>query len=259
MPKNSPEDVKEYYNRMTASYLDIYGDVIQAFRPTDTEKLLDHIARSAGINWNMKVLDLGCGVAGPATYFSKKWNVSIDAVTVSDVQAQIAAEKISQENLDEKVRVHTGDYHQLEQLPIADDCYDVVLFLESLGHSYDIRLAIQQAVQKLKTGGILYIKDFYKKKGENSGEQQKIDKVIRNINRHYAYNTLDLEALKDAVLKAGLKPVFVQPFDFMDDISVRYYFEQANNIDIFEGLQEFYPAEWLEIKCIKPKLPPSVI
>lgn len=251
MHKNDSDDVKEYYNRMTASYLDIYGDVIQAFRPADTERLLDYIARSAGINWNMKVLDLGCGVAGPATYFSKKWNVSIDAVTVSDVQAQIAAEKISQENLDEKVRVHTGDYHQLEQLPIADDCYDVVLFLESLGHSYDIQLAVGEAARKLKAGGILYIKDFYRKKGESSSEQQKIDAIIRNIDRHYAYNTLDLETLKTALLRAGFKIVFVQPFDFMDDISVRYNFEQANDIDIFEGVPEFYPAEWLEIKCIK--------
>ena len=65
MSKSSPEQVKQYYNEMTKSYLDIYGDVIQAFRPTDTVKLLDYIGRSAGINWNLNVLDLGCGVAGP--------------------------------------------------------------------------------------------------------------------------------------------------------------------------------------------------
>lgn len=252
MPKNSPEDVKVYYNRMTASYLDIYGDVIQAFRPADTEKLLDYIARSAGINWNMNVLDLGCGVAGPSIYFAKKWNVHIDAVTVSEVQAEIASKKIVQENLQDNINIHTGDYHQLEQLPIADSHYDAALFLESLGHSYDTRLAIWQAAQKLKKGGVLYIKDFYKKKGDNIAAQQKIDKIIGNINQQYAYNTLSLEDVKDALLQAGLTIEFIRPFDFLDDISVRYNFEQANNIDIFEDIPEFYPAEWLEIKCVKP-------
>lgn len=251
MNTSSPDQVKDYYNKMTPSYLKIYGDVIQAFRPVDTEKLLDYVGRSAGINWNLNVLDLGCGVAGPAIHFVKRWNAQIDGVTISDVQYNEGNNKIEKEQLNQKIRLHLGDYHHLEKFQLKDNSYDVVLFLESLGHSDNIALAIKQASDKLKTGGSLYIKDFYKKKSTDSAEQSKIDRVIGNINKYYSYNTLDLTEVENILHDNGLKIVLLQPFDFADDITVRYDFEKENAIDIFEGQPEFYPADWLEIKCIK--------
>ncbi len=250
MDKSSPEQVRNYYNMMTQSYLDIYGDVIQAFRPSDTDKLLDYIGRSAGINWNVNVLDLGCGVAGPAIYFAKRWNANVDGVTISEVQIKEGNNKIEKADLDNKIKLYLGDYHHLDSNMIKDNYYDVVLYLESLGHSNDVQSAIQQAADKLKTGGVLYIKDFYKKKVENKNEQQKIDKIIDNINQHYSYNTLDLDELRISIKNAGLEIKFVKPFDFIDDINVRFEFEKENKLDIFEGL-EINPADWLEIKCMK--------
>jgi cyclopropane fatty-acyl-phospholipid synthase-like methyltransferase len=250
MSSFSPQQVKEYYNKMTASYLSIYGDVIQAFRPTDTVKLLDYIGRSAGINWNLRVLDLGCGVGGPAIHFAKRWNAYVDGVTISEVQQKAGIVKVEQEQLQHKTHLHLGDYHHLENVALKNDAYDVVLFLESLGHSNDVQTAIFQASQKLKKNGVLYIKDFYKKKVTDVIEQQKIDKIIGNINQHYSYNTLDLDELKSAIATVGLSIEFIKPFDFMDDITVRYNFEKENQLDIFEG-QNIHPADWLEIKCIK--------
>lgn len=163
MSRFSPEQVKEYYNKMTASYLDVYGDVIQAFRPTDTVKLLDYIGRSAGLNWNLNVLDLGCGVAGPAIHFAKRWNVNIDGITISEVQLNEGNNKVIEASLQDKIQLKLGDYHHLENSEIENNFYDFVLFLESLGHSNNVQLAIENAHKKLKTNGILYIKDFYKK------------------------------------------------------------------------------------------------
>lgn len=36
MKKYSPQQVQAYYDQFTDSYMEIYGDVIQAFRPSDT-------------------------------------------------------------------------------------------------------------------------------------------------------------------------------------------------------------------------------
>jgi len=172
--RSLPHQVKEYYNQMTASYLENYGDVIQAFRPSNTEKLLDYVGRSAGLNWKLKVLDLGCGVGGPAIHFAKRWNVQVDAVTISDVQYNEAHRKIENAQLSGNISLHLGDYHHLEHLPIQDSFYDSVLFLESLGHSNNVALAIKNAYQKLKKGGVLYIKDFYKRVADTISEQQKM-------------------------------------------------------------------------------------
>lgn len=250
MQKSTPEQVKEYYNKMTSSYLEIYGDVIQAFRPTDTTRLLDYIGRSAGINWNLNVLDLGCGVAGPAIHFAKRWNANVSGVTISEVQLKEGKTKIEQSKLQYKIHLNLGDYHHLELTSIPDSYYDVVLFLESLGHSDDIELAIKNAYQKLKQGGCLYIKDFYRKQVDDKNEQSKIDKIIDNIDQYYAYNTLDLNEVENVLKKNGLVIEFIRPFDFTDDIKVRYEFEKENNIDVFEG-QDINPADWLEIKAIK--------
>jgi cyclopropane fatty-acyl-phospholipid synthase-like methyltransferase len=250
MQKSTPDQVRDYYNEMTSSYLEIYGDVIQAFRPTDTEKLLDYIGRSAGINWKLKVLDLGCGVAGPAIHFAKRWNVQIDGVTISDVQLEIANQKIVQENLSKNVTIYKGDYHQLNSLPVEDNYYDVVLFLESLGHSDNVSSAIQQAALKLKSGGSLYVKDFYKKSVEDIAEQNVIDKIVENINKSYAYNTLDINEVQAAIQDAGLNIIMKKKFDFMDDIAIRFEFEKVNKLDIFEG-HTINPADWQEIKCVK--------
>lgn len=96
-----------------------------------------------------------------------------------------------------------------------------------------------------------YTLKIFKRKSANVIEQQQIDKVIENINKNYCYNTLAYEETIQALEQTGWKNITVSTFDFMDDVSVRFNFEQENKIDIFENIPEFYPADWLEIKAVK--------
>ncbi len=251
MQKFSAENVKAYYDKLTSSYLDIYGDVIQAFRPSKKKDLLRYIAQSSGLKRGMKILDAGCGVGGPAIYFASEYKVRVDALTISPVQVEEAKLRVAEKNLGEYVHVSEGDYHHLDNYYAANS-YDAVYFLESLGHAAAPEQVITKAYQSLKPGGYIYIKDFYRKISEDVIEQQKIDKVIQNINQSYSYNTLDLHELLYALRKCGFEILFIKNFDFKDDTSIRAAFEQAHQIDVFEGMDEFWPAEWLEIKCRKP-------
>lgn len=251
MPKKyAPEEVKAYYDKMTASYLSIYGDVIQAFRPTRKKDLLQYIAKSCGLKKGMRVLDAGCGVAGPAIFFADQYKVQVDGVTLSPVQVAEADKQISKAKLQKQVQVKEGDYHHLTELFVPAS-YDAVLFLESLGHAEKPEQVIREAYRMLKKGGFIYIKDFYRKISDDPVQQGRIDKVIGNMDLHYNYNTLDLEEVLRSLRTVGLEILFVKRFDFKDDISVRFEFERVNGIDIFEGMEEFWPAEWLEIKCVK--------
>jgi ubiquinone/menaquinone biosynthesis C-methylase UbiE len=251
MPSDySPVDVRDYYNAFTRKYLNIYGDVIQAFRPKKEKDLLNYIAVSSGLKWKTKIVDAGCGVCGPARYFAKKFNSEIDAITISEVQKEEAEKKIRQDHLEKNIKVVCGDFHQLTSY-FEPENYDAVYFLESLGHSNEPGNAIKEACKILKKSGYIYIKDFYKKEVSDPAEQEKINKVIGNMNKHYCYNTLDLLEVIRALRNEGFIIDFIKKFDFKDDTKIRANFEKDMQIDVFEGLPEFAPAEWLEIKCIK--------
>lgn len=246
----APQDVKNYYNKFTGKYLEIYGDVIQAFRPKNTNALLEYLLKSIHIKYKSRIIDAGCGVGGPAIFFAKKRKCYIDAITVSEEQVKIAKQKVLNEKLNSFIKISEGDYHNLTDY-FDVDAYDGVLFLESLGHAENPEKVIHEAYKCLKRGAYIYIKDFFIKKVDNIEHQKKIDKVIQNMNYSYSYNTLDLNNTISSIRSNNMEILFIKKFDFKDDTTIRAKFEASLNMDIFEGIPEFYPAEWLEIKCIK--------
>lgn len=245
--------VARYYDEWHTGYQQIYGDVIQAFRPTEMDDLMKYISSSIGIADGQTILDAGCGVAGPARWIVKRFDVIIHAVTVSQIQADRAIAAIDQENLSLRVKVQCADYHELSEI-FELSYFDRVLFLESLGHSGKPSIAISEAYNVLKPGGCIYIKDFYLKEPADPDWRMRISKTIQNINRFYQYNTLNLPQTIMDLRSVGFEIDFIRKLGFADDISIRQEFESRFNIDIFGGEPEFAPAEWLEIKCTKPLL-----
>lgn len=156
------EEIASYYDRTTETYLRIYGEVIQAFRPKSNRKLLSYLRSSIGFKKGQKILDAGCGVGGPAVYFANKVNVSIEGVTISDVQVEKANEKIRSKRLSSRVNIQKGDFHHLSQYFSPLD-FDGAIFLESLGHAEDPVKVLNEAAQLVKPNGFIYIKDFLKK------------------------------------------------------------------------------------------------
>ena len=244
------KDIEEYYDEKTSVYLKIYGDVIQAFRPKSNSKLLSYLRSSIGLKRGQKIIDAGCGVAGPAIYFATKTGVYIDGVTLSDVQVRTAEEKIKAKRVSSKVKVVKGDYHELSTIYTTSD-YDGAIFLESLGHAENPTKVIREAAQLIKIGGFIYVKDFFKKESENGEFQDKVDTIIGRMNDNYCYNTLRLTPLIETIRALDFEIDFIKKFDFKDDTSIRAAFENDQNIDIFNGYEEFWPAEWLEIRCVK--------
>lgn len=249
--KQQSADVALYYDQWQNGYNDIYGCAIQAFRPSNTVDLFKYISQSACLHNGLNVLDAGCGVAGPAIWLSKNFEIHIVGVTISDIQVQQAKDTIKKENLDGRIKIFKADFHELDNL-FSPNTFDLVLFLESLGHSGDPARVIRAAYHVLKPGGSIYIKDFYYKETENPFWQNRIMTAVRNVSKLYKYNTLNLSSTVSALRVAGFGIDFIRKFAFVDDATVRYNFERSFNIDVFGGEPEFHFAEWLEIRCIKP-------
>jgi cyclopropane fatty-acyl-phospholipid synthase-like methyltransferase len=249
--KEQSKKVAAYYNQWQPGYNEVYGDTIQAFRPAETGELMEYLAASIAPAPGMKVLDAGCGVAGPAIWLAENCGVQVEGITISEVQLAQGKEAVAKKGLNHKVNIRLGDYHELDT-QFDNGSFDLVLFLESLGHSGDIERAIAGAFNVLKQGGSIYIKDFYYKQPADAYWRNRVEKTIANINRLYSYNTLNLNDTLTALRSAGFEIDFVRKFSFKDNVSIRFEFEKKFGIDIFGGEPEFAPAEWLEIKCIKP-------
>lgn len=245
------EEVEKYYDEWTSRYLDVYGDVIQAFRPSNTEELLDYTIGSAGIADGMRVLDAGCGVCGPATHFaSRLQNLAIEAVTISQVQVEEGRKKVIEAGVANRVRVEKGDYHRLDQI-FEPESFDLVLFLESLGHAEDPGEVIRAASEVVKPGSCVYIKDFFPLETKDEYVKGRVAEVIDNINRLYSYNVLDLHETLSSLRKNGFLIDTIKCPSYENDVGIRAAFEDQFGIDIYGGGSAFLPAEWLEIRCRK--------
>jgi cyclopropane fatty-acyl-phospholipid synthase-like methyltransferase len=249
--KVQSDKVAAYYDKWHEKYKAVYGKTIQAHRPPNDRDLMEYTVKSADLKDGQTILDAGCGNCEPSVYFATKFKIQIEALTISQQQVQEAAKRITENKLENAIHVRQGDYHELDLIYPANS-FDKVLFLESLGHAGTPPAVISSAYKVLKPGGEIYIKDFYPKKPSDAGILKKINSIIDNLNHHYSYNTLDLNDTINALRASNFEIVFIKQIDFKNDASIKNDFEEKFGIDLFGEIEEFYFAEWLEIKCVKP-------
>jgi ubiquinone/menaquinone biosynthesis C-methylase UbiE len=250
------ESVGKFYDRYNDAFIKVYGDVIQAFRTTNVSTLLDYQATTMKLQPEMRLLDAGCGICGPAIHFAKNYGVHIDAVTISSVQAAKARTKISDSGLIEQISVHHGDYHFLSGL-LDEESFDVVYFLESFGHSHNKQKAIESAWNMLKPGGLLYIKDLFVKESMLPSHNKVIAENVARINKAYYYDVGYLNEVIGFIRKKGfilsaLKTIDIPLQDF-ENLTISNDFQELTGIHQIDNLQAYlFPVDFFELQCIKP-------
>lgn len=248
--RTSVADIERYYDEWTQRYLEVGDNLIEACRSARTEDLLNYYITSIGLHPGQHLLDAGCGVCGPAVFFATRLAVTIDALTISQVQVDLARQLIADAGVGDRVSIRKGNYDRLPDLyPVSS--FDGVIFLEALGHAEHPEGVIRDVWTVLKPGGFLYIKDFFARETDDPDGHDQVARVTRTIDESYAYNTLDLHRVLRAARKVGFKIELIKSPGFEIDSRVRELFERRNGIDIFGGLAEFVPTDWLELKFLK--------
>lgn len=250
------KDVGAFYNQYNDKFLQTYGEVIQSHRTHDIRILLDYQIEAMQLKAGMKVLDAGCGVCGPACYFAEKTGAEIHALTISEEQVKKSIENIAFKHLEKKVSVKKGDFHDIKMY-YPDVQYDVVYFLESFGHSPFHTKAIDSAWKVLKPGGLLYIKDMFKRLMLLPEYQSIIDKETKEINDEYRYNVANLNEILDHVRKQGwivsaLKTIDLKTEDF-ENYVIAGEFQQLTGVKKqVEKDYIFPPVDFFELFLNKP-------
>jgi ubiquinone/menaquinone biosynthesis C-methylase UbiE len=234
----------------------VYGDIIQAYRTRNVEDYLDYTIKSAGIEDGMIILDAGCGIGGPATYFASKKNIQVEGCTISDKQAEMAQAKIAEKGQQDKVRIIRADYHDIDTLYPADH-FDRVVFLESFGHSPDKKKLIEAAWKVLKPGGYLYIKDLFEREAGGDDDMRRIKEICLEINQGYQYAIADLHDVLSHIRKKGYIFNFVKTpevdISLFEHLTISNDFQNLFNVSKIDSWENYvFPIDFFEIKCQKP-------
>ena len=255
MPSRStglqPSDVRRYYDEWTEKYLEFFGESIQAHRPSRESDLLDYLMTQAGIRHGQHILDAGCGICGPARHFARHRQCTVEALTISPVQAAIAGERNRAAGLDARIHVTVGDFHELTGI-YGRETFDLVYFLESLSHSSRPDQVLRSVYEVLKPGGIVYIKDFFILVRDTPEEQERVLKVIERIDATFAVKSPWPSDIRDALRRAGFLPLLVTNPRFEDDRSVWRQFAGKHQFDLYGDQEPFECWEWLEMRSQKP-------
>lgn len=105
-----------------------------------------------------RVLDVGCGLGGPARVLAERWGCRVDGVDLSPSRCAAAERLTRLVGLADRVSFRCGDFLELE-LPAAG--YDAVIGQSSLVHFADKRRLVERCARLLAPGGRLAVEDCY--------------------------------------------------------------------------------------------------
>ncbi|KAJ2463947.1 Delta(24)-sterol C-methyltransferase, partial [Coemansia sp. RSA 2322] len=173
-----------YYNLVTDFYEYGWGESFHFARRSKGESFRDSIRRqeqylfgNAQIRPGMKVLDVGCGVAGPARECIRFTGAHVTGLNNNDYQIQranIYAAKYKQQDYSTFVK---GDFMDM---PFEDNTFDVTYSIEATCHAPVLKDVYSQMYRVLKPGGTFAIYEWcVTDKYDETNELHK--KIIRDI------------------------------------------------------------------------------
>lgn len=162
------EFVRAYYDRMSTIYEAVWGPSFHfayfesAMEPSTAMRRTElAIAQRGGFNASMTLLDVGCGIGGPAISIAEQVGASVVGIDLSPVNVATARDRARSAAL-ARVRFEVAD---AMELPFPNESFSGVYSLESGCHTPDKRAFVAEAVRVLRAGGRLVFSDWLA--GEN--------------------------------------------------------------------------------------------
>lgn len=148
---------KHYYNLVTDFYEYGWGASFHFCRFFKGEPFRQAIARhehylayKIGIDENMKVLDVGCGVGGPAREIQRFTGCSVTGLNNNDYQIERANNWAKANGLEDKLNFVKGDFMQMDFEP---ESFDAVYAIEATVHAPVLEGVYSEIYKVLKPGG----------------------------------------------------------------------------------------------------------
>jgi SAM-dependent methyltransferase len=184
--------VRRYYDRHTAAFVShgqrgsdgaihraVWGPGtrtrVRAFRYVEDRiaELLRGLVPSRG---TLNVVDLGCGVGTSLCYLAASLPIRGIGITLSPIQARLAAQRVADAGFGDRVRCVEGDYCDLPQdVGPADLAYGI----ESFVHVQDPARFFFECGRLVRPGGLLLICDDFRRPTDDSAAAATIERFRR--------------------------------------------------------------------------------
>jgi len=158
-----PVNAKDHYNRITDAWKVFMGDNLHfgyfetedMELPQATDMLIEKMLELCDISPQSRILDVGCGIGGPALYIHEKFGCSIDGISTSERGVKLAAATAREKGYD-NVRFKVADGLSNG---FPDDTFDIVWIMEASHLILDKRGLLKECRRVLKPGGTFVLCD----------------------------------------------------------------------------------------------------
>jgi ubiquinone/menaquinone biosynthesis C-methylase UbiE len=216
----NPQQIAQYYDDNTARFLSLggSGDVAAIHRAIWAPGVTTQAQAFGFLNQlvanalqpvlpaepaEARLLDLGCGVGGTATWLAQALGVQVTGVTISQAQVLLAQQRAAALGLAERVSFAKGSFSAMPALPASHGAYAI----ESFVHADDAAGFFTMAARHLLPGARLVLCDDFLNPPHSAAAQA----CVARFRRGWHLNTLLSEEDTCALAQsAGFRLVDVQ-------------------------------------------------
>jgi SAM-dependent methyltransferase len=154
-----------YYDALTAVLCDLFGHDwhlgywLNAQTPGEAAERLNEVMAGRLPNApDMLVLDIGCGVGGPACFIAERTGSRVIGITNSHAGMAEAERFAHERGLRERIDFR---YAEAQQLPFENDAFDAVWSCEAMHNFADKAPVVRELARVLRPGGTAVLGDLF--------------------------------------------------------------------------------------------------
>lgn len=149
------DDIRKNYSKVGTNLIEqLYGDDFLSLSGAEAS---DAMIAAAGIGPETRVLDIGCGVGGPALYLAEKTGCHVTGIDLMEWHAVEAAGRAVARGVAARTVFQAGD---ATALAFPDVSFDVVWSQDAWCHVPDKPKVISEAARVLKPNGHIAFTDW---------------------------------------------------------------------------------------------------
>ena len=149
------DEVQANYNAIGIDVIEqMYGDDFLSFGGTETT---DALAEWAAIGAGSEVLDVGCGLGGPAFHLVETWGAFVTGIDLVELNVHSASERARERGLGDRVQFRVAN---ALEVPFADESFDVVFGQDAWCHVPGKDALIVECVRLVRPGGAIVFSDW---------------------------------------------------------------------------------------------------